>query len=83
MRTNFDYLLLKSHIVRSGKSQTEIHAALGIHRNTISQWVRGIVAPSPDDLYRVLRICGWEDEAIRNRLGEFYAPPGLPTGAGD
>jgi transcriptional regulator with XRE-family HTH domain len=73
MKATFNHLQLKSVIAGSGKNHTEIHGALGIHRNTLSQWVRGIATPSPSDLYRVLRAAGWTDERIAGlRLVEFY-----------
>lgn len=73
MKATFDYLHLKSVIAGSGKNQTGIHGALGIHRNTLSQWVRGIATPSPSDLYKVLAVCGYTSEQIAGlRLVEFY-----------
>ena len=78
MKAHFNHLQLKSVIAGSGKNQTEIHAALGIHRNTLSQWVRGISTPSPLDLYQVLRVAGWSDEQIAGvRLVEFYPLNGV------
>ena len=73
MKTSFNNTKLKVTIVGSGHTQKDIHDKIGIHRNTISQWVRGIATPSPNDLYRVLLVCGYTpDEIAQLKLVDFY-----------
>ena len=73
MKTPFNHMRLKLAIVGSGHTQKDIHDKIGIHRNTISQWVRGIATPSPDDLYRVLSACEYTQEQISDlRMVDFY-----------
>lgn len=71
--TKFNHLKLKSIIVGSGRTQNDVKGAIGKHYNTVSQWVRGIATPSPDDLYKVLMVCGYTPEQINElRLVDFY-----------
>lgn len=49
------------------KTQNDLAAALGVHPNTVSAWVRGKYAPSVENLYRVLLFCGWMQHEVGNQ----------------
>jgi len=70
--SKFNHPKLSAEIARSGLTQIQISERLGVHYNTISAWANS-KSPHPDKLYNVLRVLGWDCEAIANEpLGEWY-----------
>lgn len=74
-KVNFNHLKLKSIIVGAGLQYRQITDPTGISPSTFSKWMIAASRPDPENLYRVLRVCGWRDDDIRAMLGEFYYPP--------
>lgn len=57
---------------RSGKNQPEFAEAVGVHKQTVSQWERGVIQPGADNLELIA-------SAGRLRLGECLQVPIAPA----
>ena len=64
---------LKSEIVASGMTQNEVATALDVHRNTVSGWVRGNIAPSIEKLAEVYAVLGHPADGLDCQfIGDWY-----------
>jgi transcriptional regulator with XRE-family HTH domain len=61
----FNHLELNAQIARSGRSQNDVAAVMGVHYNTISNWVRGKAEPRPTQLLDLLIHLGVDVSSIR------------------
>ena len=83
---------LVARMVRAGKSQSDIAAALGRYQSRVSKWKLGVGEPTPADLANIVRffnvtydyLC---DEAVTDPLGvSTFSPaprPGEPLTDGE
>ena len=60
---------------KAGDSQTAFGSAFGVSKNTVNNWERGKVIPSPDNLVNIKNICGVQLEWLL--YGEEYSDLGL------
>jgi hypothetical protein len=64
----FNHLKLRGAIAQSGKMQSEVAKALGLHHNTISLWTTGKAAPHPFKLIDLLFTIGWTPDELADEL---------------
>ena len=70
---NFNHLKLRAIVAGSGNGHNDVCRAAGFNSSTFSKWVTGRSRPDPENLYKVLSVCGWTDDQIANlKLVDFY-----------